>query len=247
MAGVTDSKNITDWKPIPGWEGLYEISLGSLQIRSLDRMVRAGRGRTRFARGRILKLCPRNGYLGAMLKRDGAGSNFLMHQTVCKMVHGPKPSPKHVVRHLNGDCRDNRPENLAWGTQADNLADMVGHGNSTRGEANNQCVLDETKVREIRALCAAGVPYVEVADRFGVTQSNVSAIARRASWKWLDEGAAKLVRSRYHAHSKITEADVLEMRRMFSEGLRICEIAKSYGVTASNISHIVRRKSWTHI
>ena len=37
-----------------------------------------------------------------------------------------------LVRHLNGDWRDNRPANLRWGTVAENYSDAIRHGTRKR-------------------------------------------------------------------------------------------------------------------
>ena len=44
-----------------------------------------------------------------------------VHQLVCEAFHGPKPFPEAVVIHLDEDAHNNRPENLKWGTQKENL------------------------------------------------------------------------------------------------------------------------------
>ena len=44
-----------------------------------------------------------------------------VHQIVCEAFHGPKPFPKAVVIHLDENALNNRPENLRWGTQKENL------------------------------------------------------------------------------------------------------------------------------
>lgn len=44
-----------------------------------------------------------------------------VHQLVCEAFHGPKPFPEAVVIHLDEDALNNRPENLKWGTQKENL------------------------------------------------------------------------------------------------------------------------------
>lgn len=46
---------------------------------------------------------------------------FKVAQLVCEAFHGPKPSPSAVTIHINEDPSDNRPENLRWGTQKENL------------------------------------------------------------------------------------------------------------------------------
>lgn len=58
---------IEEWKPVVGYEGLYEVS-NTGQVRSLDKYDTKGR----FLRGKILKLkkC-NNGYLGITLYKNG--------------------------------------------------------------------------------------------------------------------------------------------------------------------------------
>ncbi|BCK58409.1 hypothetical protein NWFMUON74_61810 [Nocardia wallacei] len=46
---------------------------------------------------------------------------------VADAFHGVRP-PGKVVRHLNGNSHDDRPENLAYGTDAENSADSLKHG-----------------------------------------------------------------------------------------------------------------------
>lgn len=53
-----------------------------------------------------------------------------VHVLVCETFLGPRPTPKGVVRHLNGVADDNRLENLAWGTAQENANDTVRHGHN---------------------------------------------------------------------------------------------------------------------
>lgn len=47
--------------------------------------------------------------------------------------------------------------------------------------------------------------------------------------------------------AKLTESDVLEIRRRAANGERQLDITKDFPVTIHSISIIVRRKAWTHI
>lgn len=40
---------------------------------------------------------------------------------VCEAFNGPAPDGKPVCMHLDEDSRNNKPTNLAWGTQKENL------------------------------------------------------------------------------------------------------------------------------
>ena len=59
----------------------------------------------------------RHQYYGLMYR----GKNYKMHRIICKAFHGPPPEGKNVVIHINENALDNRPENLKWGTQKENL------------------------------------------------------------------------------------------------------------------------------
>lgn len=63
-------------------------------------------------------------YRIVMVRRWGAGPRQQprkVHQLVCEAFHGPKPFPEAVVIHIDEDALNNRPENLHWGTQKENL------------------------------------------------------------------------------------------------------------------------------
>ncbi|MFQ5549019.1 MAG: HNH endonuclease signature motif containing protein [Woeseia sp.] len=43
-----------------------------------------------------------------------------IHRIVATAFHGDPPDPKHVVDHIDSNCRNNRPENLRWLTRLEN-------------------------------------------------------------------------------------------------------------------------------
>ena len=47
--------------------------------------------------------------------------NIKIHRAVCEAFHGPCPFDGAVVIHIDEDATNNRPENLKWGTQKENL------------------------------------------------------------------------------------------------------------------------------
>lgn len=50
-----------------------------------------------------------------------------------------------------------------------------------------------------------------------------------------------------HPAAKITEEQVMEIRKKRESGFLLLPLAEEYGITKSQVSHICRRKSWTHI
>jgi predicted XRE-type DNA-binding protein len=71
------------------------------------------------------------------------------------------------------------PRHLKWGDHNDNMTDMVADGRSSRGQRAAFAKLTTTDVLAIRR--AVGTQE-EIARRFGVTQTNISAILRGKSW-----------------------------------------------------------------
>ena len=48
-------------------------------------------------------------------------------------------------------------------------------------------------------------------------------------------------------NARLTEAEVLEIRRLAGEGARFVDLAPVFGVTRQNVAAIVRRRSWRHL
>jgi len=114
------------WRPIPGYEGNYEVSdLG--RVRSLDRVLTCGSQRRRFT-GQILSQFPNGeGRPTASINRDGRPRRVLVHRLVLLAFVGEPPAG-HVACHNDGDCTNNRLSNLRWDTERENQLDIVRHG-----------------------------------------------------------------------------------------------------------------------
>lgn len=116
-----------EWRPVVGYEGLYEVSEHG-RVRSLDRIIQvSGQGPRRW-RGRIM--IPGVGDLGrrtVMLSREGNVTPITVHRLVLEAFVGVRPVDQEC-RHLNGDASDNRLVNLAWGTHVENINDKMQHG-----------------------------------------------------------------------------------------------------------------------
>jgi hypothetical protein len=129
-------------------------------------------------RGKPLKLTPNTvGYLkfGA---QDGTGKRVTLqvHVVVCEAFHGPRPSPRHQARHLDGNRLNCRADNLAWGTPAENTADKVRHGVI-------KTALTEAQVLKIRETYAAGgVLQRQLAVEYKVSRTLISLIVARKKW-----------------------------------------------------------------
>lgn len=97
----------TEWRPVHGYEGLYEVSnLG--QVRN----ARPSQGRPA---GYVLRpqANPRTGSVGVRLYGPEGGRTVTLARLVARAFLGEPPAGARVKR-LNGDLTDNRAANLTW-------------------------------------------------------------------------------------------------------------------------------------
>ena len=119
------------WKPIPGYEGLYDASSWG-RIRSAPgKTTRSARFPVRVWKSRIMKekhpVSRKRQDARVSLWKDGEHKDYLVSRLVASAWHG-LPDDGMTVNHINGDWKDNRPENLEWLSQADNIHDALKNG-----------------------------------------------------------------------------------------------------------------------
>lgn len=120
-----------NWKPVVGYEGLYEVS-DQGRVRSLDRWDSLGRlhrgaikvsrsdGRTEHQRVDLFR-----GERDPGAKR-GKARTMLVHRVVALAFLG-EPKEGEQVCHYDGNPKNNRVENLRWDTVSNNHYDAVRH------------------------------------------------------------------------------------------------------------------------
>lgn len=128
------------WKPVPSFEGVEASSWGRICLPQ-----RTGK----MPNGAIRTYTPKPTY-GCKTKASKTARHFYMaiyskyfgnikiHRAVCEAFHGSPPFPKAVVIHLDEDATNNRPENIKWGTQKENLnmPKFIEYCKSRTGENN---------------------------------------------------------------------------------------------------------------
>ena len=114
------SENIEIWKPVVGYEGLYEVSnLGN--VRSLNY--------NHTNKPKLLKqdLCKNNNLRVTLYNRTK--KRFLVHRIVAEAFI-PNPYNKPEIDHINTIRTDNRVENLRWVTHTENMNNPITHTKS---------------------------------------------------------------------------------------------------------------------
>lgn len=101
------------WKPVRGYENLYEVSnLG--QVRSLPREVPFINGSVRRLKGKILKpLIDHSGYLYVCLAINGTQKSKFVHRLVAESFIDIGDSTLEV-NHIDGNKSNNCVDNLEW-------------------------------------------------------------------------------------------------------------------------------------
>ena len=122
--------NKEEWKAIPGYEGLYEVSSEG-KVRSLNYR---GTGKVR-----VLKLSVnRYGYLQVHLCKEGKVKNYRVNRLVAQAFI-PNPNNLPEVNHIDEIKTNNRVENLEWCDRQYNMS--YGTGNERAGKAHRKPVI----------------------------------------------------------------------------------------------------------
>ena len=129
---------------------------------------------------RFLKVKPmdREGHMGVCMSINGEPRYEYIHRLMAKAFI-PNPHSLPVVRHLNDNPRDNALENLAWGTQRDNMHDALRNGKTfcTTPE-NRRRIADEQSIPIIAVNLTTGERLkfkgqTEAARVLGIHQANI--------------------------------------------------------------------------
>jgi len=162
--------NNETWIQIKGWDK-YEVSnLG--QVRNSTTM-------------RCLKPAIRSRYLYVVLcGANGARSKSTSVHRLVAEHHCPNPNGLEEVNHKDGNKLNNVAANLEWVSRTQNLLHSYDIGLRKKGEASHLCAkLDESKVREIRAMYCNGIPQHKIGNLFGVSQTAVGKIVNMKKWR----------------------------------------------------------------
>lgn len=99
------------------------------------------------------------------------------HHVVAELVYGPRPEG-FVCRHLDDDKSNNWPDNLAYGTQIENLADAKRNGRLVRVEDGDgsRVRLAPDQVKAARLLARKGIAPGLIAAVAGVSLRSITAV-----------------------------------------------------------------------
>lgn len=174
------------WKPIFGYEGLYEISNYG-QIKRLNRDKRCRPFRL------IKPLKKADGHVCVDLSKNGSSKRRYIHTIVLETFVEARPQGMEC-RHLDGNPENNKIENLKWGSKSENTRDSVKHGthwlskNIQKGSMCKWAKLNEFKVRVIKKLLIENnLNIKEISEIFRVSNTSIYDILMNRTWKHIKE------------------------------------------------------------
>jgi HNH endonuclease/NUMOD4 motif len=163
------------WKPIVGYEGIYEVSCTG----RVRRLV----GNKNTYPGKILRATVQKGNYPRVALHNGKKSGKRrVHQIVAEAFIGPIPE-NHEVNHIDTDHLNPRASNLEYLTHSDNMKHALASGKLDGFMAANgkKAVLDNEKVAHIRTLAQSELKAYSIES--GIHLATIRSAWIRKSWR----------------------------------------------------------------
>ena len=177
----------------------------------------------------------RQGYLRFALWHLGRSKTVAVHRIVAEAFLTIEDG-KDIVNHIDGNPSNNRLENLEYTTISGNIQHAFDIGLAARGEDCTISKLTEKEVREIINCLESNQTVSQTAKQFGVSAAAVSNIWNCNTGKHIAREKPKT--KRYF--SKLKATDIPTIRQMFVDGYTDLQIARKYGLSASNSIRQIR-------
>lgn len=164
------------WKPVVGYEGLYDVSdLGRVKsLRRTKRVVnRWGFEFEMVVPERLLSQATKQrGRKNVCLSKCGVLEHRAVHRMVLEAFVGPCVAGMECC-HGNGDASDNRLVNLRWDTHLSNMRDRDLHGRTKAGSR-----LPEAVQNDVRDLASKATPVRRIARILLLGRTQVRNVVR---------------------------------------------------------------------
>jgi len=157
---------VNELKEIPGFPEYLISSNGDIWSKKVNRWLKSAHQKS----GR---------YLTCTLYKNDKPTYHSVHKLILRAFVGECPKGMQC-RHLNGNSKDNRLENLCWGTGSENQIDCLRHGTYNCGPFSEQ------DVRIVIYMWRTGqFTQREIADIYGVDKSAINRIINQKRWRHL--------------------------------------------------------------
>jgi len=219
---TTEELNSEEWKAVPRYEGLYEVSsLG--RFRSLR-----FHGKQRV---RLLSLSiGSKGYIVISLYKNKKPHAYNAHSLVASAFLIPNRPEQTQVNHKDLNKANNRITNLEWNTAKEDGEHRVRTGAAASGERHYSQTMPHRVPRGKRHGTKTKPHRIARGDQSGM-RKHPESVRRGSSNK----------------ASKITEEIVRQMRQAYNLLSDYRAVAEAFGVSETNTHRIIKRQSWKHV
>ena len=161
------------WKPVYGFPGYWVSDCERLYSALSDRFIYG------TPTGRL-------GHVDVSLWRDGKRYHRYLHRLVAEAFI-PNPHNYPLVRHLDSNPLNNRVDNLAWGTDLDNVRDCIEAGRFrylTREDVEKANAVRRTPVVAVNLRTGVETKYIsqqEASRDLDMRQGDISGVLRGES------------------------------------------------------------------
>lgn len=185
---------MTEWKPVVGYEGLYEVSSDG-NVRTVEREYKSGEYyHSQTLPQKVLKpKKDKDGYRSIGLRKNGERKFIRIARIVCVAFHD-NPDNKPVVNHINGIKCDDRKDNLEWSTLSENVLHSIYVLGNKKGSPPIMIGKDNPASRQIAQYGLSGklirkYDCITDAEKFGFQRPNICKVARgkyktHGGYKW---------------------------------------------------------------
>jgi len=221
---------------IKGYENKYQVSNYG-RIKSFLRL-----------KPKILK--PKinyKGYLHVQLKQNL--KNFRISRVVASNFL-ENPNNYKEVNHINCDKLNNHSTNLEFCTHKYNMNHAKNNKlmNAPKGEKVYNASLKDQDIFKIKKLIENKFTHKEIAEIFNVNKPVIDQIAIGNTWLHLNLGfnSEKRIGENHH-NSKLTKNQIIEIRQLFINGKKPCDIYRKFNIGKTTFYNIIRERTWKHI
>jgi len=260
------------WLPVPGWDGLYEVSDRG-RVRSLDRTVASGHGARRRIPGRILRQeIGTAGQSTVSLQRVGAREHWPVGALVREVFDPPAAEamsgPGEQERWLPvpgfedwyevsdlGRVRSYHPPHGGRGRRKrPYLLTPVakGTGKYLMVTLRQGDTIEDAYVHTLVLTAFVGPRPPKNEARHGPNGRHDNSRANLC-WGTIQENHQDRTRDdaviwgERHGNAKLTAAAVLDCRKRFAAGEKLADLAREYGVSNGGLSQAVNGVTWPHL
>ena len=116
-------------------------------------------------------------YLFVGLRKDGKTYLRSVHRLICETFNG-KPNENQDASHLDGNDKNNLPENLIWENRSKNCHRKKEHGTDDIGVKNKRAMFNIEQIIQIKKWLSEGVTCREIGKRMNCNDRNIGKIKR---------------------------------------------------------------------